>query len=330
MRQHKKRTELRTFQFKKLLQNRLSIWFVPHSTARSYQVQFSFTFILFSLIFWTGLTSWASWAVFSNIDYWTMKLDHQVLQFKVEYFAKELKRSREFLEQVREADTQLRQLLGMKSRETIIQARQGQGGPELFQTSLLVKTLENRLWEITPKEIHLESRQLYEEVIERLASYKQISAHIARQRGLFRSTPKGFPAEGRLTSKYGHRISPMHGGRQFHTGIDIANHKGTSIRSTADGQVRHAGWEGGYGRLIVIDHGFGYATFYGHNSKLLVKKGDRVKQGQIIAQMGSSGNSTGDHIHYEVWRYGRYINPTPFMKENTLKKKSVLNRLKKY
>ena len=321
MKRYKRRSKSFVSRLKKLFRNKLSIWFVPHSTARSYQLQFSFSFVLFCLVFWTGLTSWASWAVFSNVDYWSMKLDHQVLQFKVEYFAKELKRSREFLEQVQEADTQLRQLLGMKSRQTIIESTQGQGGPEAFQSSILTKTLENRLWEITPREIHLASHQLYKEVKERLTSFKEISAHIARQRGLFRSTPKGWPARGRLTSKYGPRISPMHGGRQFHTGIDVANVKGTSIYATADGQVRHAGWEGGYGRLIVIDHGFGYATFYGHNSKLLVKKGDRVKQGQIIAEMGSSGNSTGDHVHYEIWRYGRYINPTTYLKEP--KKKRV-------
>src|SRR6185295_854502 len=129
---------------------------------------------------------------------------------------------------------------------------------------------------------------IQKESAERLASYKEISEYIAYERGYSRSFPLGWPSEGRLTSHFGERVSPMHGGPQFHAGIDIANERGTPVRATADGIVQCANWEGGYGRLVIIEHGFGYLTYYGHNSDLKVKAGQLVHRGQIIALMGST------------------------------------------
>ena len=96
----------------------------------------------------------------------------------------------------------------------------------------------------------------------------------------------------------------MAGPTEFHRGIDIANALGTPVRATADGVVKLASWQGGYGRLVVLDHGHGFLTFYGHNSELKVKPGDHVKRGQVISLMGTSGRSTGYHLHYEVWQNG--------------------------
>jgi murein DD-endopeptidase MepM/ murein hydrolase activator NlpD len=86
------------------------------------------------------------------------------------------------------------------------------------------------------------------------------------------------------------------------------------VRATADGIVRVASWQGGYGRLIIIDHPRGFKTFFGHNSQLLIKAGDTVKRGQVISYMGTSGHSTGYHLHYEVWQNGRAVNPMKFVK----------------
>jgi murein DD-endopeptidase MepM/ murein hydrolase activator NlpD len=96
--------------------------------------------------------------------------------------------------------------------------------------------------------------------------------------------------------------------------MDIANSPDTLIYVTADGTVRHAGWSQGYGRVIVVDHGYGLSTLYAHTSKALVKAGDRVRRGQSIAYMGTTGRSTGAHLHYEVWRQGRPVNPTAYLK----------------
>jgi murein DD-endopeptidase MepM/ murein hydrolase activator NlpD len=108
---------------------------------------------------------------------------------------------------------------------------------------------------------------------------------------------------GKITSRYGPR------GRSFHRGVDIASGKGTGILASDSGVVTQAGWSGGYGIMVTVDHGNGFMTRYAHNSSVLVSVGQRVKKGQQIARMGSTGNSTGPHLHFEVIRNGYHINP---------------------
>lgn len=301
---------------KKVFGKKLTLMLIPHSTVTPLRMQFSVSFLVTMVLIWTSVTSWATLVVVTNIDYWSMRVDNQVLKLKMTYFAEQLKKSREFMGQVEEADAQLRRLLGMKSRQSIVgedTEDKGMGGPALVDQSILAKTLTNRLWEISDDEIRTEAGILLQEAQDRINSYKEISEYIAKERGLFRSTPLGWPAIGRTTSHYGHRISPFRGDLQFHTGIDIANEIGTPVRATADGVIQHADWEGGYGRLVIINHGYGYLTYYGHNSKILVKSGEVVRRGQVIALMGSTGSSTGSHSHYEVWQGGRSVNPWRFL-----------------
>ena len=118
-----------------------------------------------------------------------------------------------------------------------------------------------------------------------------------------------------FTSGYGVRSDPFRGAAAMHAGIDLAGPTGTPIHATADGVVREAGWNnGGYGRLIKIDHGRGIETRYAHLSSMSVSPGQRVTRGQVIGRMGSTGRSTGSHLHYEVRIDGRAVNPIPFMK----------------
>ena len=118
-----------------------------------------------------------------------------------------------------------------------------------------------------------------------------------------------------FTSGYGVRSDPFGGGAARHMGIDLAGPIGTPIYATADGVVSASGFNnGGYGNLIKIDHGRGVETRYGHLSALLVSAGQRVTRGQLIARMGSTGRSTGSHLHYEVRIEGKAVNPIPFMK----------------
>jgi murein DD-endopeptidase MepM/ murein hydrolase activator NlpD len=118
-----------------------------------------------------------------------------------------------------------------------------------------------------------------------------------------------------FTSGFGFRSDPFHAGAAFHPGIDLAGAYGTPIYATADGTVLRAGWNsGGYGNLVEIDHGRGISTRYGHMSAILVHEGDHITRGQQIGRMGSTGRSTGNHVHYEVRIDGRPVNPIPFMK----------------
>ncbi len=121
------------------------------------------------------------------------------------------------------------------------------------------------------------------------------------------------PVKGRLSSGYGYRRHPVYRVRKFHTGIDVAAPSGTPIRCGGDGIVVHAARWGGYGRCVIVDHGGGLATLYGHCSRLAVTKGQTVTQGQVIGYVGSTGLSTGPHLHFEVRRNGRHTNPKPFL-----------------
>lgn len=122
--------------------------------------------------------------------------------------------------------------------------------------------------------------------------------------------PTAWPVMGRLTSPFGWRKNPYSNrGNEFHTGIDLAGPYGTPIRAAADGVVTFSGWKAGWGKNILISHGYGYVTQYAHNSSLLVKAGDKVKKGQIIARLGSTGRSTGPHLHFGVAKNGKWINP---------------------
>ena len=116
-----------------------------------------------------------------------------------------------------------------------------------------------------------------------------------------------------LTSGFGVRYDPFSGGVAMHSGVDMAGPVGEPIYATADGVVEKAGWGGGYGNMIDLGHGRGIETRYGHLSKILVTEGQKVKRGDLIGRMGSTGRSTGSHLHYEVRIDGRAVNPVPFL-----------------
>lgn len=116
-----------------------------------------------------------------------------------------------------------------------------------------------------------------------------------------------------FTSAYGVRSDPFQGSAAMHAGIDLASPTGTPIYATADGVIDRAEWFGGYGNMVEIEHGKGIATRYGHMSKIVARSGERVKRGDLIGYVGSTGRSTGSHLHYEVRIDGRAVNPVPFL-----------------
>ncbi len=168
------------------------------------------------------------------------------------------------------------------------------------------------------REAHLAKlglEQVRAEMELRLQSLETLRAEVARQLAYLAAKPAGWPVRGVITSFYGYRASPYSGTRQFHEGLDIAARYGTPIVATGDGRVVFAGWRSAYGLTVIIDHGFGYSTFYGHNSKNAVTVGTLVRRGQIIGYVGSTGQSTGPHVHYEVWINGKPVNPWAYLRE---------------
>jgi murein DD-endopeptidase MepM/ murein hydrolase activator NlpD len=128
--------------------------------------------------------------------------------------------------------------------------------------------------------------------------------------------PTGMPVNGYISSYFGGRPDPFSGHSARHTGIDIAAPTGTPVTAVAEGMVTFAGQRNGYGDVVEIDHGNGYMTRYAHNSVLIAHPGQRVRVGDVIAKAGSTGRSTGSHVHFEVWYHDRVVNPLAFVKSH--------------
>ncbi|RKH56035.1 M23 family metallopeptidase [Corallococcus llansteffanensis] len=167
----------------------------------------------------------------------------------------------------------------------------------------------------TPKVLLGRLDRLSAEATRQELSLQDLQAYFQDQKSLLASTPSVWPARGWVTSDFGQRLDPYTADRVTHAGLDIAAPHGKEVTAPSDGTVVFAGLEGGYGNVLVIDHGYGIKTRYGHLSKILVKAGDRVKRGVIVAAVGNTGRSTGPHLHYEVRVNGVPQNPRKFILE---------------
>lgn len=167
--------------------------------------------------------------------------------------------------------------------------------------------------------LEAESAQLEEELrrlAEQEAREAEAAARAARdrvERAGARTGRLARPADGPITSGYGWRTHPIHGSRRFHAGVDFGGGFGAPIYAAEDGTVVSAGWRGGYGRTVVVNHGGGLATLYAHQARFVVSAGQRVTRGQVIGAIGSSGLSTGPHLHFEVRVNGQHRNPMDYL-----------------
>ena len=247
-------------------------------------------------------------------DYSVLKADNNLMHMKLKLIADELERGRKYIELTQKTDIQMRQMLGMPSGKFMslpkdleaIKAQQEDRAQKLFSSNL--------------KDMDLEEFEQYIDDMEdnsktRLASFQEIAWYFANKKEGFNSTPSIRPSNAPISSGFGYRLDPM--GRRTskkHNGVDFAGKPDSPIFVTADGVVRHAGWVPSFGQAILVDHGFGYSTLYAHTTGTQVKEGDVVKRGDKIATMGSSGRSTGTHLHYEVWKDGKPVNPRNYFK----------------
>ena len=158
----------------------------------------------------------------------------------------------------------------------------------------------------TPEDTFGVLRDLLQGLESRLRS---VRSNVESREALASSTPSIWPAHGWLTGTFGGRSDPFSGEPAFHQGLDISTEKGQPVYATADGTVETASYTGDYGNLIVIKHGFGLVTRYGHLSRYNVKPGSRVKRGDVIGFVGATGRATGAHVHYEILANGQLINP---------------------
>jgi len=187
----------------------------------------------------------------------------------------------------------------------------GVGGaiPEDIDASVPLTEKHNSLI----REMHEKTVQIQSATEKQSNSFGALINYLEDQINLLASTPAIRPSTGWETSGFGYRKSPFTGLREFHKGLDIANRQGTPIIATADGIVSYTGYKGLLGKTLVIDHGHGMMTRYGHAHEILVETGDVVKRGDKIATIGSTGRSTGPHLHYEVLLNGIRVNPDKYI-----------------
>jgi len=144
--------------------------------------------------------------------------------------------------------------------------------------------------------------------------YDQLLSKVDRELELLRPLPLGYPVLATaVSSGFGSRQDPVNGAESFHDGIDLRGSYGAMVKATADGKVVEEGYNDDYGRYLLIGHANGFTTLYAHNQKVLVTQGDRVARGQTISLLGSTGRSTGPHLHYEIRRHNRPVNPNKFL-----------------
>jgi murein DD-endopeptidase MepM/ murein hydrolase activator NlpD len=208
-----------------------------------------------------------------------------------------LRKAKEQLETDRAKIVELRKLAAAK-REQVASRRQERRGV------LNAATYERETAEQAYRELIETSRQI-EQMIKRIQSGEK---NIGGSTGTMT-----WPAEGEITSPFGWRVHPIFGTQRLHTGIDIGADYGDAIRAADGGVVIHSDWMGGYGNAVIIDHGNGISTLYAHNSQLLVSEGQTVAKGQTISRCGSTGYSTGPHLHFEVRQNGSPVNPLNYL-----------------
>jgi len=158
----------------------------------------------------------------------------------------------------------------------------------------------------------LDMEVLREQIEAAMGSVTEIRRYIAEQKDIHLATPFGWPVAGTISSPYGYRNHPVHEQRKFHSGVDISAPSGSEVKATANGIVSFAGWTENSGIVVVVEHGRGFSTAYAHNRKTQVRVGQRIARGDVIALSGSTGVSTGPHVHYEIWRNGRPTDPVGF------------------
>ena len=211
--------------------------------------------------------------------------------------ADEINQQREIVEAQKNNVALLRQELLAKKQEYEEEATQ--------QEQLIGRLKEDRsALEAAQAQLARDSDTIASLIREKVAA----SSGFVRGTGVF-----GYPVSGRITSGFGNRIHPILGTHRFHAGIDFGASHGTTIHAADSGEVIFSGWYGGYGRAVVIDHGGGITTLYAHASRLYVNVGQTVTQGQAIAAVGSTGLSTGPHLHFEVRQDGNPVNPMAYL-----------------
>jgi murein DD-endopeptidase MepM/ murein hydrolase activator NlpD len=264
----------------------ITIMFIPHTDSKALRIKVPSIGILASIVLWFIGMGYVFSVAVDAFEYNRMKE-------RVNYYSGQFIEMKKTMTSLQNAESEFRKLFSFKTKERVLEH---------------IDTSDNG---------SIDMETLKEQIKLTMESVGEIKDYLSQQRDVYVSTPKGWPVAGRISSSYGYREHPTTGVRDFHSGMDIASGPGTAVKATADGIVSFAGWSGGSGNLVALEHGLGFSTYYAHNRLVVVKVGQKVKRGDTLSYVGSTGNSTGPHVHYEVWKEGRSLNPLTFIEGRT-------------
>jgi murein DD-endopeptidase MepM/ murein hydrolase activator NlpD len=253
-------------------------------------------------------------------DYWNLKttlpsrdaLEREVVdqRAQIQSFAKEINGLKSEILAMRKFEEKIRDLADVEESEQG-DAMLGVGGPtpEALDPNIPLTERHHGL----VREMHTQVEDLEDTLTVQKEALGELEELLETRRSMLASTPTIRPTMGWRSSGFGYRTSPFTGRKEFHQGVDIATRTGTPIVAPADGTVTFVGSKGSLGKTIIIDHGYGMVTRYGHLKKYLVKAGTRVKRGDKIGLVGNTGRSTAPHLHYEVHLNGIPVNPSKYI-----------------
>jgi murein DD-endopeptidase MepM/ murein hydrolase activator NlpD len=300
-----------------LASRRTTIFIVPEEASSVKHFKFSRGFLLSAAsIFALGIVV-GSYILY---DYCTLKtgrtstvaLEREVMQQRaqIQAFANKIGILKSDIKELREVEKKIRVLANAK-RNGDVDGMLGIGGsmPEDLASNLPLTDKHDSL----VRQMHDQMDSLCEVTAVEKEAFADLHDYLESRRSLLACKPAIWPTKGWLSSNFGYRTSPFTGRREFHRGIDIATPMGTPIVAPADGKITFVGRKGGFGRMIVIDHGHGIVTRYAHLNKCLVKRGVRVNRGDKIGLVGDSGRTTAPHLHYEVHVDGLVVNPRKYI-----------------
>ena len=244
-----------------------------------------------------------------------LRREAKIRKIKVEELSQRIKNFESEMTRLERFENKLRVITALEDSPKSIEKNWGLGGPYGLTTSSFTTVMEKEAISMVDR-MNNELDQLDRQAKVQTISFQELDEFFKDQKSLLSSTPSVWPTRGWVTSSFGFRKSPFTGLREKHDGWDIGARLGSNVRATADGIVVVAGREHGYGKLVEINHGYGIVTRYGHNSKNVVKVGDKVHRGQKIALVGNTGRSTGPHLHYEVRLNGVPVNPKNYILED--------------
>ncbi len=296
---------------KSYFKKKMTFMVVPHDGGKSVQIKTNLFMLHTLVLLLGGMLAWAAMVIARDVNYQLAQLTEERFKTNMREILDESETNRALLSRMASVDTQFRKLLKLGDRKRVLELN-GVGGPTEDDSTRFSRLLQEKNEHLLNK-VDASLKISNEQASQQEASFKEISVFLDKQRSILAATPSIWPVKGWITSGYGKRASPLTGEPGRHMGVDIANEANTPIRVTADGMVTYAGWQTGYGRVIVVEHGFGYSTRYGHCARIDVKVGDEIQRGQIIGYVGSTGRSTGSHVHYEVRVHGMPVDPEKYL-----------------